>query len=204
MSDNFSVTRGHGRIEHFLARRRAAIANRLIPQSARSGCILDVGCGSYPYFLSRTAFANKFGIDQVIASDDNDASPSLDGVQLQHFNIALQDRIPFEDTTFHVVTMLAVFEHIPKDRLVILLNEIERVLKPGGQYILTTPAGWADPILRLLTKIGMVSKVEIDEHQDCYNHKKIRAILDSTKFNGKPLSFGSFELGMNLWATIKK
>ena len=38
---------------------------RLIPSHLRSGRILDVGCGSYPYFLAHTEFAEKFALDQA-------------------------------------------------------------------------------------------------------------------------------------------
>jgi hypothetical protein len=43
----------------------AKIANRLIPQELRLGGILDIGCGTFPYFLARTEFEKKFAIDQL-------------------------------------------------------------------------------------------------------------------------------------------
>lgn len=51
-----SVTRGHGVLEPLLAKLRAKKANALIPEPARAGRILDVGCGSFPFFLSGTRF----------------------------------------------------------------------------------------------------------------------------------------------------
>ena len=58
-------TRGSGLLEPFLARLRARKANRLIPPHLRSGRILDIGCGSFPYFLAHTSFAEKFALDQA-------------------------------------------------------------------------------------------------------------------------------------------
>lgn len=58
-----SVTRGKGILEPLPARLRADAANKLIPQSSRSGRILDIGCGSCPNFLSHTSFDEKFAID---------------------------------------------------------------------------------------------------------------------------------------------
>ena len=59
------ATRGHGLLEPFLARQRAKIANRLIPHELRLGRILDIGCGTFPYFLAHTEFEKKFAIDQL-------------------------------------------------------------------------------------------------------------------------------------------
>ena len=55
-------TRGHRALEGYLARRRAQKAKQLIPEQQRRGRLLDVGCGSYPYFLATTQFAEKWGI----------------------------------------------------------------------------------------------------------------------------------------------
>jgi len=62
-------TRGHGALEGYLARRRARKANQLIPSESRSGRLLDIGCGSYPYFLATTRFAEKWGVDQVFEAE---------------------------------------------------------------------------------------------------------------------------------------
>ena len=65
-----NYTRGGGLLEPALARYRANMANKLIPEQLRSGRILDVGCGSYPYFLSHTAFAEKYAIDQLLPAEN--------------------------------------------------------------------------------------------------------------------------------------
>jgi hypothetical protein len=57
-------TRGYGLLEPLLAKRRASIANRFIPEAHRNGRILDIGCGSFPYFLSHTFFKEKFAVEQ--------------------------------------------------------------------------------------------------------------------------------------------
>lgn len=199
-----TVTRGHGLLESFLASKRARMAERLIPASYRTGRILDVGCGSYPYFLSRVMFAAKVGVDKVIPASGQLDAPIDPSIHLMSFDIAQSDTLPLHDQTVDVVTMLAVFEHIRKDRLVTLLNEVERVLRPGGIFVMTTPSGWTGPILSVLTVLGMVSKVEIDEHQDSYSAKAIRGIIAQTRLAPMAAEYGYFELGMNIWARISK
>ena len=63
-----SVTRGSGLLEAYLAAQRAKIADRLVPASLRPGRILDIGCGGEPYFLARTEFAEKIGVDKVFCA----------------------------------------------------------------------------------------------------------------------------------------
>ena len=139
-----SVTRGSGLLEPFLARLRAGRANKLIPKELRQGRILDIGCGSYPYFLSHTSFTEKFSVDQQPPSRDYEEINWL----VLDFNKVPQ--LPFEDNFFNVVTLLAVVEHLNPKMLVELLREANRVLKPGGILLLTTPASWTDGILNLM------------------------------------------------------
>ena len=44
------VTRGFGLLEGVLAKKRASLANSLIPASLRTDRILDIGCGSIRFF----------------------------------------------------------------------------------------------------------------------------------------------------------
>src|SRR5215213_6615621 len=114
------ATRGDGLLEGFLARLRARRAEALISPSSRQGRILDIGCGSFPLFLSRAPFNSKYGIDRVI---DPDAIRELAdrGMTLQPIDLEAGEPLPFEDGFFDVVTALAVFEHIAQDRLVPVL-----------------------------------------------------------------------------------
>lgn len=198
------VTRGHGLLEVFLANRRARMANRLIPDEARSGRLLDIGCGCEPYFLARTEFARKCGVDKVVERDAESNSSRYSGIRLSHFDIDQGQRLPFDKNTFDAVTMLAVFEHIQRKRLPLLINDIDRILKPGGVYIMTTPAGWTAPILTLLKYLRLVSAIEIDEHEDAYSRHKIRSVLDTTTMREHPMRFGSFECLMNTWLLARK
>lgn len=197
-------TRGYGFLESFLAKKRAKMANKLIPRSYRNGSMLDIGCGIYPFFLMNTEFKEKFGLDKVSAEVDRKALKE-NKINLINFDIEKQTFLPFKDNYFDIVTMLAVFEHIEPEMLVGLLNEIFRVLKIGGKYIMTTPAFWTDKLLKTMAKLKLVSESEISEHKDSYSKSKLRAILKKTAFNEKNIvSFGYFEFYMNLWMAVTK
>lgn len=198
-------TRGHGLLERFLAGRRAARADRLIPASHRHGRILDVGCGAFPYFLARTRFAEKIGIDKVVPIDVIPGQAAADpAIRLMSFDLHGSRQLPLDSATVDVVTMLAVFEHLHPDRLVDVLDEVERVLRPGGIFIMTTPAGWTGPILTLFKWLGLVSAIEIDEHQDSYSPSRIAALLARTRFAAQPTRYGYFEFGLNVWVEVRK
>ena len=102
-----SYTRGYGLLETYLAKKRAKVANKLIPSDLRTGRILDIGCGSFPYFLMNTSFQEKYGIDPEVEPDlvNNE-------INLLRSDIETNPRLDFEDNFFDVVSMLAVFDHL--------------------------------------------------------------------------------------------
>jgi SAM-dependent methyltransferase len=196
-------TRGHGALEAYLARKRAQKANDLIPRELRNGRLLDVGCGSYPYFLATTDFAEKWGVDQLFSSESKlelDNGP----VNLIPFDAQRDLALPFASDYFSVVTMLAVFEHVAPDKLKLLLNEIHRVLKPGGSFVMTTPAHWTERLLKMMARLRLVSHFEIDEHKGAYSQADIRSAVELAGFKRGRINSGSFEASANLWATATK
>ncbi len=194
-------TRGEGALEGFLGRMRARMADRLIPEGARRGRILDVGCGTSPLFLLSTRFSEKHGLDKSLGGEVASQGETL---HIRRFDIERESALPYADGTFDVVTMLAVFEHIEPARLPAVMGEVRRVLKDGGLLILTTPAAWTDGLLRMLSRVGLVSPEEINEHKDVYTHAKVRAVLSGVGFGAEKMRFGRFEAGMNLWIAAVK
>ena len=196
-------TRGKGLLEGFLANKRGQMANKLIKTQYRDGKILDVGCGSYPLFLIKTNFKNKFGIDKQELSKYKDLFKQND-IIFNVYNLEKDINIPYEDNYFEVITMLAVFEHIEPEKLNCVINEVYRILKPGGIFILTTPAGWTHNILKFMSWLKLISKAEFSEHKDVYDHTKISEILIKNRFLKSNIEKGFFECFMNLWISAQK
>src|SRR5512142_1088250 len=120
-----TYTRGKGLLEPLLARLRTQRANQLIPIELRSGRILDIGCGSFPYFLSHTAFEEKFAVDQLEMPPETAAQNRIEFFTL---DLNREPRLPFESEYFNVVTLLAVVEHLNPDSMALLFQESCRVL----------------------------------------------------------------------------
>lgn len=102
---------------------------------------LDLGCGPIP--RNPYSRAQVFGVDiapGTVAS----------GVEVRRANLAVEP-IPFEDDRFDSVSAFDFLEHVPRVLatadgrgtrfpFIDLMNEISRVLRPGGLFYALTPA----------------------------------------------------------------
>jgi len=105
-----------------------ALYSEHIPKYAH-GTLLDLGCGKVPFYG-----AYKQYVEDVTAVDwENSAhvNPFLDAF------VDLTQPLPFEDGTFDTILLSDVLEHIPTPQA--LVNEMFRVLKPGGTVLANTP-----------------------------------------------------------------
>lgn len=96
-----------------------------------NGSVLDYGCGSMPYKPLFEA-SRYVGVDIAVSGhpDQNKCADFFfDGINL-----------PFGDGEFDGVLMAEVLEHVFNP--VRSLEEILRVLKPGGKLLLTCPFVW--------------------------------------------------------------
>lgn len=193
-----TYTRGHGLLEKQLSRLRARKADILIPDSCRNGWILDIGCGAYPFFLKSTQFNKKIGIDQ------QNCQHNVSGIKMLTWDISSKAGLPIKNDSFDTITMLAVLEHIEQQRLIEILNEIQRVLKPGGYFIATSPVSWTKSILFILSRINLLSKTEVDDHKFTYTLGSIKDVINNSNFNNGKKTLGYFEFGMNMWICICK
>ena len=191
------VTRGNGLLEGFLAQARARRADALISSDLRGGRILDIGCGSTPYFLAHTSFKEKFAIDQSRPAEPGD-------IRWHALDLNRSPEIPFEDGFFSAVTMLAVIEHLNPASLVRLFQESHRVVAPGGVVVLTTPASWSNGLLKAMAKVNLVSAEEIDEHVFTYTLPLLGWYFGKAGFAMERVRFGYFQMMLNLWATARK
>jgi SAM-dependent methyltransferase len=195
------MTRGRGLLEPMLADLRAQRANKLIPFHLRNGRILDIGCGSFPYFLAHTSFQEKFAIDQIPLPPHTAFELKIESYTL---DLEVKPRLPFEDNFFEAVTLLAVVEHLDPSLMAILFKEIYRVLKPQGMVILTTPAAWSEGLLKFMARVSLVSAEEIHEHAYAYTLPLLGWYFGQAGFEMTKTHFGYFEFMFNMWATAQK
>ncbi|MEN3046500.1 MAG: methyltransferase domain-containing protein [Candidatus Hydrothermales bacterium] len=190
-------TRGESFLDNFLAILRSKKADSLIPDDKRKGTILDIGCGLFPYFLTKTKFKTKVGVDKIKIEN-------VEGIKIININIEKINYLPFKDETFDVVTSLAVFEHIERAKILKIFKEIKRILKKGGFLILTTPNYFSDFLLKAMAKLRIVSHEEILEHKKLFKKKELIELLVRAGFERKNIEAGYFELGFNIYVRAKK
>lgn len=198
-----SVTRGNGFLEKFLARQRAKMVEKLIPQHLRTGAIADIGCGNYPFFLLNTEFKQKYGLDKITISSSVSRHPCKN-IKILNYDVESSADLPVPGNFFDVITMLAVIEHIKPEIIPQILRQIYSALRNGGVFILTTPAPYTDQLLKALALTGLVSKEEIAEHKATYKLSYIFKLLYQAGFKEHNLHGGHFELGMNSWVKADK
>lgn len=93
---------------------------------------LDIGSGHGDLIQ---ALRQRFNVHSS-ACDYTDTLMQLPDVQVSVADLNVQG-LPFEDSTFDLVTCTEVIEHLEHYRYTI--REMFRVLKPGGTLVLTTP-----------------------------------------------------------------
>ncbi len=106
------------------------------PQSASAELsILDVGCGAG--FLTNDLGKAGFKVTGVDLSESSlEIAKKYDHSHCVKYLPANAYQLPFSNASFDVVTCMDFLEHVesPKD----VVNEISRVLKPGGLFIFHT------------------------------------------------------------------
>ncbi|KAJ3130542.1 hypothetical protein HK098_000107 [Nowakowskiella sp. JEL0407] len=100
--------------------------------------LLDIGCGPGSWMRD---VAESFPLAQLYGVDM--AQSLFEGVEvlpnMQFFTGDVMGRLPFEDNTFDGVFQRLLIFALPKDKWDYVMNELVRVLKPGGYLELVEP-----------------------------------------------------------------
>ena len=96
---------------------------QVMPHIPPNSLLLDIGCGTHAAFLHTVSpyIKQGYGIDSKV--EDSQTK------KLQISNLNFKDKLPFQDSYFNVVTMLAVLEHIENER------EILKEIKIGRAHV---------------------------------------------------------------------
>ncbi len=160
--------------------------------------VCDVGCGPGGVLLKsiRDKISYGYGFDNLVEKSE------FDNILLQKLNLD-REALPLEDSSMDVVTALAVLEHF--ENPLFILQQIFRILKPGGILLLTTPTPMAKPVLELLAyKLNLINKREIDEHKHYFNREELMDIHIKAGFQREKITCRLFEVGFNSFVRAEK
>lgn len=136
---------------------------------------LDLGCGNGAFTdLLARAGAEPLGVDVAEAALRR-ARAAHPGIR---FVLApVEGPLPLEDVAFDVVWATEVIEHVADTAR--WLSEIRRVLRPGGQLLVTTPNHG-----RLAILVGGLERYAqpLSDHLHLYTAKSLRQLLEEFGF----------------------
>lgn len=120
--------------------------------------VLDLGCGEGRHVISAyvEADVHSFGVDLCLedlkTTRDKFQDFAQPGNERKSFGLSSANalQLPFADNTFDKIICSEVLEHIPDYRGA--LEEIQRVLKPGGLFCASVPRTWPEKICWTLSE----------------------------------------------------
>ena len=122
---------------------RAPYMHRLLRRhfpGDRQAAIIDLGCGYgvILHFAQLFGYTNVRGVD---GSPEQVATAKQLGIQGVEEGDLMQTLTGLPDGSQDCVIAFDVIEHFTRNELIDFVDEVKRVLKPGGSWILHTPNG---------------------------------------------------------------
>lgn len=176
---------------------RLALTCKWIPKDTKT--LLDAGCSfgyGTNYFSAHSEQTVGIEIEQEMVNIAKHRYPHINFVQ------GVLDNLPFENNSFDTIVCTDVLEHVPAE--IPALNELFRVLKPGGTLILTTPHkglftlldpynygyylrknfAWLYKILYKILTRRTATKTEAGYKHRHYTKQELIDLLDVSSFKG--------------------
>jgi 2-polyprenyl-3-methyl-5-hydroxy-6-metoxy-1,4-benzoquinol methylase len=188
---------------------RKLVRNHFPPD--RNAAIVDLGCGhgALIHFAREAGYRNVEGIDrspeQVAAAN----RLGIDGVREGDLMEAISS---LAGESQEVVVTFDVIEHFRKDEVIAFVDQVRRVLRPWGRWIIHTPNGESP--------FGARMRYWDFTHEAAFTRESIRQLLLSSGFahvecyEDSPIPHGikssirwilwqSIRAGLRLWLTVE-
>jgi ubiquinone/menaquinone biosynthesis C-methylase UbiE len=165
-------------LSRFLARARLSRVQKHLGAK-----ILDVGCGygELLNFLPRC-------VESVTLLDSSDERLPKLRHRLARMPIPTtfllgdisQEETGLPSSAFDTVVMAALIEHLKMPNSA--LRQVHRVLKMGGQLVLTSPMPFGGKLHRLGSRVGLTFPEAAQEHDRFYDRESLARMLEGSGF----------------------
>ncbi len=174
----------HGpRVQQFWHRNKMRVLHEAVA-GLPIDVMVDLGCGSGNLLFNS-------GLTPATLAVGLDASRGAlrfclerRGARPAGFAQAIGNALPLAGNTADLVILVEVIEHLDDPGTV--LNEIHRILKPGGRLFLTTPNyRWPSPwpVLEWLADhSGLVAQMKDAQHVQAFTPPSMRQLLEAHRF----------------------
>lgn len=146
--------------DYFIQQWRMRVAARWIQKGSR---VLDIGChqGEFLLWLGEK-IAPSVGYDPLYKNITNSG-------RRQFFSDNFHEGMPFEDSSFDSIVLLATIEHIVEKS--VIAREAARLLPSGGRVVIIVPSPLVDRILDILLLLRFVDGMSLEEHHGFLPHE---------------------------------
>jgi ubiquinone/menaquinone biosynthesis C-methylase UbiE len=169
----------------FKGRRKIVYSILKSLRESHNNVLIDVGCGTGITLREAGGFYKKIGIDESLIALSY--SKKRGGAGLIKGSVY---KLPLEDGYADVILMLDVLEHLDDEKAA--LDQIYRVLKPRGTFILMVPA----------YQFLWSGEDEISDHKRRYVKNEIKSIIMSGGFGISNITYFNFFLMPVIYCAI--
>ena len=151
--------------------------------------ILELGCG-IGYQSAMLANISKSVVATDLPNESvADHAPGMDAAAKLHKQLAIDnvklipcsaEELPFEDDSMDMVFSSHVLEHIPNQQKA--LEEIYRVLKPGGYHVCIVPVRF-EKLYAFISFYSYLVKASLIRAKKILSREKVTANIAETSFN---------------------
>ena len=169
-------------LDRYLQDQRINKTKQYIPAGSR---VLDIGSDDGMLFKKVKNIKSGIGIEPKIEKE----------IVGDNFRI-IKGYFPNDcaGQKFHVITLLAVLEHIPQNDLEKFGFNCYHALFSDGLVIITVPSPKVDILLSLFQKINLIDGMSLEEHHG-FKVTDTRNIFSEDKF--KLIAHKKFQFGLN-------
>jgi SAM-dependent methyltransferase len=162
--------------------------------------VLDLGCGHDATLLRSLGdrVSSGTGVD-ISVSDRARSAPRLNFIEAP-----IAEALPtIEDSSQDVVLLISVLEHLRDPQPT--LNEIHRVLVPGGRVLINVPTWRGKSFLEFSAfRLGTSPAIEMDDHKRYYDRRDLWPMLIEAGFAPSKVKIKYHKFRLNLFARAER